>query len=165
MIFDCKLNSLNWLGQRYKDISLHHYIDDKEADFNFREPLQVPLCLFDQWYTVTVIEKENDTPAKVAFDEEVEGQNFGLPNLVYLDEQAGKVFISALDDNLVDRTFDVYINCHVRVNNTIQMPFNNTMEPFTIEVLGKPKPPFEQNTGPIVEDFLSSVFLEAGKTA
>lgn len=49
----------------------------------------------------------------------MEDVNIGAPLLVSLDEDAGKVFITALDETLLDRTFEVFINYHVAVNSTI----------------------------------------------
>ena len=92
----------------------------------------MPLCPYETWYTVTLIEKASPALADLEFDQMLEGENVGLPELVTLDLAAGKIFISAIDETLVDRTWQAFVNCHVAVNATIQGPYSSYMPPFDI---------------------------------
>ena len=123
----------------------------------------MPACGYEQWYTITVMEKADLEAETVDFDEDIENQNIGLPPLVTLDEDESKIYISAMDTGLTGRTFDVFLRYHVAVNETVQGPFVETLRPFAIQILGEARPPFDPNMGPRINEFVSSVEVRAGK--
>ena len=53
------------------------------------------------------------------FPFEIEGLIAGDPPLVTLDIYEGLILINAFDYSLIDSTYEVFINCHVAVNETI----------------------------------------------
>ena len=59
VIWDCLLHSLDWFSQSYEDVILHHYLEETAMELDFRIPLQVPDCGYEQWPTITVIEKSS----------------------------------------------------------------------------------------------------------
>lgn len=90
----------------------------------------------------------------------IEPYVIGYPPLVTLDLYYNTMFLTAEDVSLYSKTFEVVINCHVAINETFQEPFNQYMPPFKIKVFDDNpyKPP---NTGPRIENMLSSLFLHA----
>ena len=101
--------------------------------------VQVPLCNYTTTYTISLFEKEFANSSDPLFDDEFEGQMYGKTPLVYLDLTRERIIIDGSDYNLINKTFTVYIICHIKVNQIVQLSKFAKLPPFQITVVSDAK--------------------------
>lgn len=155
---------MNWLDtkdQKFDDLVL---LTGTTYEIPFLEFEQVPLCNYTSWYTVTLQPKGSPDLDDLVFDPSQEGIAVGSPQLVTLDLEAGRVFIDAADNSLEGNTYQVFINCHVAVNSTVQLPFSQYIPPFDVKVVSSLEPYVPDNTAPRIEQFIDKIELLPGQS-
>lgn len=129
-------------------------VSGAQMELDFIPYEQVPLCNYTMNYTVTLIERESPDLRSQPLDPAIERQSFGDPKLVTIDLEQRKILIDADDRSLMDKSYQVTINCHVGVDERVQRPYSGYMPPFDITVVAKIEKVFvPPNTGPILDNF------------
>ena len=110
----CVVESLEVGQQEFESAELDL---GEELSFKFAKYTQFPNCNYDIDYTLTLIERSSpaDQPA---FSSQLEGTNTSPP-FIWLDEDAGVLRINPVSESLLKKSYAVYINGNVNVNNTI----------------------------------------------
>ena len=112
-----------------------------------------------------MLEKDRPQDDDLDYDYKRDGASVGYPTkLVQVDEQKSVIVIDPSDEKLQDKTYQIFITCHVTVNKAVQDKFYDYIPPFDITVVEKLEDFKPENLGPVIEDFQDSFLLEAGKS-
>ena len=116
-ILPCYVRDVDVKGQKFEDVEV---MENSGLVMGLSDFIQIPLCNYTTYYTVTMIEKPGGPQdPDHDYDEKLDGAIFGKPPLVTVDTDKWRVVIDASDSKLVDQTFQVFITQHILVNRSV----------------------------------------------